>query len=224
MSAHNERKEGGASASASASESKRRPKPVLFIACGALAREFVAVAEANRWGDAVEITCLPAIWHNRPEKIAEGVRAKIRRARGRYANIFVLYGDCGTGGELDRVLAEEGIERIEGPHCYHFFAGGPLFERLVEAEIGTFYLTDYLTRHFDRLIWKGLGLEKHPELRDAYFGHYRKLVYLAQTEDEDLTEKAKRAAGRLALAFERHYTGMGEFQKFMEKRARSGAD
>jgi hypothetical protein len=205
-------------------ESDRKPKPTLFIACGALAKEFVAVARVNKWGDAVQITCLPAIWHNRPEKIAPGVRRKIRAARGKFQNIFVLYGDCGSGGELDRVLAEEGIERIEGPHCYHFFAGAPLFDKLVEAEIGTFYLTDYLTRHFDRLIWKGLALDRHPELRDAYFGHYRKLVYLAQTQDEGLTEKAKRAAERLGLSFERHFTGMGEFRKFMEQRGPTGAD
>jgi hypothetical protein len=195
-----------------------QPKPILFIACGALAREFMAVKAANRWGDEVTITCLPAIWHNRPEKIAPGIRRKIKAARGKYERIFVLYGDCGSGGELDRVLEEEGIERIEGPHCYHFFAGAPLFDQLVEAEIGTFYLTDYLTRHFDRLIWKGLGLDRHPDLRDAYFGNYRKLVYLAQIEDEALTEKAREAAMRLGLAFERHSTGMGEFQKFMERR------
>jgi len=191
----------------------------LVIACGALAREFMAVKAANRWGEEINVTCLPAIWHNRPEKIAPGVRAKIRAARGKYERIFVLYGDCGSGGELDRVLEEEGIERIEGPHCYHFFSGAPLFDRLVEAEIGTFYLTDYLTRHFDRLIWKGLGLEKHPELKDAYFGNYRKLVYLAQTEDENLTTKARKAAERLGLEFERHFTGMGEFEKFMERGA-----
>ena len=195
-------------------------KPTLFIACGALAREFMAVKAANKWGDEIAITCLPAIWHNRPEKIAPGVRRKIRAARAKYQRIFVLYGDCGSGGELDRVLEEEGVERIDGPHCYHFFAGAPLFDRLVEAEIGTFYLTDYLTRHFDRLIWKGLALDKHPELLEAFFGNYRKLVYLAQTEDDGLTQKARDAAERLGLAFERHFTGMGEFASFMATNAR----
>lgn len=195
------------------------PTPTtLVIACGALAREMLAVAEQQGLAN-LAITCLPAIWHNRPEKIPEGVRGKIREAKGKYDRIFVAYGDCGTGGELDRVLVEEGVERIEGPHCYQFFAGTDAFEAMMEAEPGSFFLTDYLARHFDRLMIEGLGLDKHPELRDDYFGNYRKLVYLAQTEDADLTRRAIAAAERIGLAFERRSTGYGELQGFMRRAA-----
>ena len=136
------------------------PNPTtLVIACGALAREMLAVAEQQGLAN-LAITCLPAIWHNRPEKIPEGVRGKIQEAKGKYERVFVAYGDCGTGGELDRVLAEEGVERIEGPHCYQFFAGTQAFEAMMEAEPGSFFLTDYLARHFERLMIEGLGDRK----------------------------------------------------------------
>jgi uncharacterized protein DUF1638 len=189
----------------------------LVIACGALAREFLAVVERNGWSN-LEITCLPAIWHNRPEKIPEGVRRKIRAARGRYERILVLYADCGTGGILDQVLEEEGVERIAGPHCYEFFSGTKAFEEMMEAEIGSFFLTDYMVRHFDRLILQGLGLDRRPELRDAYFGNYRKLVYLSQIEDPRLLAKAKVAAERLGLAFEHRHTGYGDLESFLAAR------
>jgi len=187
----------------------------LFIACGALAREFLAVSKANGWDGRMEITCLPAIWHNRPNKIPEGVRRKIRAGRKHFDRIFVLYGDCGTGGELDRVLAEEGVERIEGPHCYQFFAGTIDFEKMMDEELGTFFLTDYLARHFERVFWQGLALDRHPELRDDYFGNYRKLVYLAQTDDPALQAQAQAAAERLGLAYEYRFTGYGEFAQFV---------
>jgi Protein of unknown function (DUF1638) len=190
----------------------------LVIACGALAREMLAVAEQQGLAN-LAVTCLPAVWHNRPEKIAGGVRAKIREAKGKYDRIFVAYGDCGTGGELDRVLAEEGVERIDGPHCYQFFAGAEAFAALMDAEPGSFFLTDYLARHFERVMIEGLGLDKHPELRDDYFGNYRKLVYLAQTEDADLTRRAEAAAKRIGLEFERRQTGYGELAGFMRRAA-----
>ena len=189
----------------------------LFIACGALAREFLAVSKANGWDERMEITCLPAIWHNTPHKIAEGVRGKIKAGRKKFDRIYVLYGDCGTGGTLDQMLAEEGVERIEGPHCYQWFAGTVDFEKMMDDEPGTFFLTDYLARHFERLIWQGFGIEKHPELRDAYFGNYRKLVYLAQTDDAKLLEKAQAAAARLSLEFIHRRTGYGEFADFIAK-------
>jgi hypothetical protein len=194
----------------------------LFIACGALAREFLAVSKASGWDDRVEITCLPAIWHNRPDKIPEGVRRKIRQGKKRFERIFVLYGDCGTGGELDRVLAEEGVERIEGPHCYQWFAGTVDFEKLMDEEPGTFFLTDYLARHFDRLILDGFGIKQHPELRDLVFGNYRKLVYLAQTDDAELLKKAKAAAEQLNLEFVLRRTGYGEFADFMTAKMAEG--
>lgn len=186
----------------------------LIIACGALAREIVDLIAAHKL-DRLAITCLPAIWHNTPGKIPEGVRAKIRAARGQYDRILVAYGDCGTGGLLDRVLEEEGVARIDGPHCYQFFMGTVDFTARTEAEPGCFFLTDYLVRHFDRLIIEGLALDRHPELRDDYFGNYTHLVYLAQTDDPSLEAAAQRAAERLGLAYEYRRTGYGELGDFI---------
>ena len=188
----------------------------LIIACGALAREILAVIEQAGWTN-LSITCLPAIWHNYPDRIPEGVRQKIRENRDRYDRLLVLYGDCGSGGELDRVLEEEGgIERIAGPHCYDFYAGPANFAAMHEAELGTFYLTDYLVRQFDKLIIEGLGIDRHPELRDAYFGNYKKLIYLAQIDDSALDAKAEKAATRLGLAYERRFTGYGDLKTFLD--------
>ena len=194
------------------------PPATLLIACGALAREIVALTRANHWRH-LTIACLPAHLHNTPQLIPDAVRRKIRDARGRFSRIAVLYGDCGTGGELDRVLAEEGVERIPGPHCYEFYAGTKAFETLMDAEPGTFFLTDYLTRHFERLIIQGLGIDRHPELLPEYFRHYKRLIYLAQTDDAALTEQAKAAAKRLGLDFERRYTGFGGLESFLHKTA-----
>jgi len=181
----------------------------LVIACGALAREIVALRTLNNWPHMV-VQCLPAELHNRPEKIPAAVRAKIQAARGRFTSIFVAYADCGTGGLLDAVLAEEGVERIPGAHCYEFFAGSTEFAELAEAELGTFYLTDFLLQHFERLIIHGLGIDKHPELLPMYFGHYKKLTYLAQVPSEEKMAAGRAAAQRLNLAFETHVTGYGE--------------
>jgi hypothetical protein len=191
---------------------------VLLIACGALAREILALREGPL--GAFDVTCLPAQLHNRPERIPEAVRRKIRANRAAYDEILCLYGDCGTGGALDRVLEEEGVARIAGPHCYAFFAGEAAFEAMMAEEPGTFFLTDFLARHFDRLVIEGLGLDRFPQLRDDYFGHYRRLVYLAQTDDAALDAKAEAAARRLALAFERRFTGFGGLARFVESAAR----
>jgi Protein of unknown function (DUF1638) len=188
----------------------------LLIACGALAREVRALTEFNGWMH-LHLTCLPAKLHNRPERIPAAVRAKIRANRGRYERILVLYGDCGSGGELDRVLAEEGVERIEGPHCYAFYRGVDAFLAEAEAEPGCFYLTDFLVRHFQRLVIQGLGIDRHPELLPLYFGNYTKLVYLAQTADPDLERKAKAAALRLGLAYEQRTTGFGGLADFLRR-------
>ena len=181
----------------------------LVIACGALAREIVALRELNHWPHMV-VQCLPADLHNRPEKIPAAVREKIRANRGKFASIFVAYADCGTGGLLDAVLAQEKVERIPGAHCYEFFAGAAHFEALADAEPGTFYLTDFLLKHFDRLIIRGLGIDKHPQLLPVYFGNYTKLTYLAQTESQERLAEGQAAAKRLGLAFEYHLTGYGE--------------
>jgi hypothetical protein len=191
---------------------------VLLIACGALAREIVALIERNRW-TAFDVACLPAKWHNTPQLIAEGVRRKIREARPSYKKIFVVYGDCGTGGLLDKMLAEEGVERIDGPHCYAFYSGNDKFARSSESDVTAFFLTDYLARHFDKLIWEGLGLKDHPELLPDYFGNYTKLVYLAQTRDEELAKRAMAAAKKLGLRYEYRYTGYGELDTAMRARA-----
>jgi hypothetical protein len=182
---------------------------VLLIACGALAREIVDLVEANQW-NCFDIQCLPAKWHNTPNMIVPGVREKITKARGRYKKIYVLYGDCGTGGQLDALLEEEGIERIDGPHCYAFYSGNPGFAARADEDMTAFFLTDYLARHFDKLIWEGLGLHKHPELLPDYFGNYTKIIYLAQTQDDGLRNKAKKAAAMLGLDFEYRFTGYGE--------------
>jgi hypothetical protein len=181
---------------------------MLIIACGALAHEVTALRRANAW-DELDVRCLPAELHNRPEKIPDAVRALIRSSRERYRSIFVAYGDCGTGGLLDKVLSEEGVERIPGAHCYEFFATGPVFAALAEAEPGTFYLTDFLLRHFERLVIQGLGLDRHPELFSTYFGNYRKLVYLAQAPDAHSQGDAREIAQRMGLQFEYRQTGYG---------------
>lgn len=199
-------------------EFRRGQGRVLLIACGALAREIVDLIELNDWRH-FDITCLPAIWHNTPDHIAEGVRGKIRQARGNYDKIFVLYGDCGTGGGLDKVIEEENVERIAGPHCYSFFSGNEAFLKCADGDVTSFYLTDYLCRQFDALIWRGLGMDRHPELRDMYFANYEKLVYLAQTENPALEAEAKRAAERLGLAYEYRFTGYGDLAGFLLARS-----
>jgi hypothetical protein len=189
---------------------------VLLLACGALAREILALTRLNGWSH-LDLSCLPAKLHNEPKKIPEAVRAKVRDARARgYAKVCVVYADCGTGGLLDKVCAEEGVERIAGPHCYSFFDGNEAFADRSEAgEITAFYLTDFLARQFDTLIWEGLGLARHPELLPMMFGNYEKVIYLAQTDDPALQAKARAAADRLGLAFEMRRTGYGDLTGFL---------
>jgi hypothetical protein len=188
-------------------------RPPLVIGCGALAQELVALT--RRAGlPAMDLTCLPASLHNRPAGIPAAVRARIRRARAKgYDRVFVAYADCGTGGLLDRVLEEEGVARLEGAHCYEIYAGRAAFASLHDAEPGTFYLTDYLVRNFDRLVVRGLGLDRHPQLLPVYFGNYRRLVYLAQADDAALAATAAAAAARLGLEFERRVVGFGELRE-----------
>jgi Protein of unknown function (DUF1638) len=193
-------------------------RKTLVIACGALARELLAVKALNPL-DHLDITCLPAILHNRPEEIAPAVLRKIRAARSRYADILCLYGDCGTGGALDAVLAQEGVSRIDGAHCYAFYAGLDAFDTMMEEEIGSFFLTDYLARHFDRLVWKGLGLDRFPELRDTYFQHYTRVVHLVQTNDPAIAARAVAAAKRLALPLETRFTGYGLMEPFVSRKS-----
>ena len=178
---------------------------VLVIACGAIARELVRIKALNNW-DHIEFQCLPAGLHNRPEDIPAAVKAKIESQASRYEKIFVAYADCGTAGRLDKVLNEYGIERIPGAHCYEFYAGSETFHQFAESEPGTFYLTDFLARHFESLVIKGLKLDQHPQLIPFVFGNYKQLLYLAQTESEELQALAARHAGFLGLEYEYRFT------------------
>lgn len=186
----------------------------LLIACGALASEALAVLKQDGL-DHVKLTCLPAKLHNTPQHIPDLLRAKIQENRPDYDEFLVLYGDCGTAGQIDQVLAEEGARRISGAHCYEFYAGAKEFTALAEDEPGSFYLTDFLVRHFDTLVWEGLGLDKHPELLPAYFGNYSRLVYLAQAPNEEIKQMAKKAAEKLELTFHYRETGLSGLQDFL---------
>ena len=190
----------------------------VVIACGALAREIVDLIAINDWPH-LAITCLPAKLHNEPQKIPDLLRDKIRTVKPDYERIFVAYADCGTGGLIDKVIAEEGATRIGGPHCYSFFAGEAAFNAMAEAELGTFYLTDYLARHFDTLILEGMGLKKYPQMRDMLFASYTRLIYLAQTDNPALDAKAEAAAEALGLRYERQFVGYGELAGFLAEAA-----
>ncbi|RHZ92949.1 DUF1638 domain-containing protein [Cereibacter sphaeroides] len=179
---------------------------IRLIACGALAHEILALKRANGW-DHLDLQCLPAKLHLRPEKIVEAVEAAVRAAEG---PVFVVYADCGTGGALERKCRDLGVEMVEGPHCYSFFEGNAAFAARADEEFTAFYLTDFLVRQFDSFVWRPMGLDRHPELRDMYFGHYTTLVYQAQTEDPALDAKAEDCARRLGLAYERRFTGYGD--------------
>ncbi len=184
---------------------------VLIIACGALAHDLVRVRQINQW-EHLDIECLPAEWHNTPHLIPQGVSDKIRASREHYQRIFVAYSDCGTGGLLDKVLQEEGVERLPGAHCYEMFAGGKEFAALHEEEPGTFYLTDFLARNFDRLIIEGLGIDRFPQLKQEYFRNYKKMVFLAQRDDAKLDATAEHAAAYLGLKYQRIFTGDASLQ------------
>ena len=182
---------------------------VLLIACGALAREIIALRDANGW-DHLDLTCLPAILHNTPDQITGRVREAVEKWRDRYDEIFVVYADCGTGGVLKAACQEMGVDMLQGPHCYSFFEGNDRFKE--RGEVTAFYLTDFLTRQFDAFVWKPLGLDRHPELRDMYFGHYETLVYQSQVHDPALVAMARDCADRLGLAFEHRHTGYGDLE------------
>jgi len=192
------------------------PGRVLLIACGALAREILALIEANGW-DHIDLTCLPAILHNHPERIPDAVAAAVARHRDRYTQIFVAYADCGTGGRLFEKCNLMGVEMLKGPHCYSFFEGNEVFHKRSTEEFTAFYLTDFLVRQFEAFVIRPLGLDRHPGLRNTYFGHYEKLVYQAQTEDPALDAKARAAAERLGLAYERRFTGYGDLARALNR-------
>lgn len=192
-----------------------RPHPpgargtVLVLACGALGREVLAVVRTSGW-EHVDVRCLPATLHSDPRRIADAVDMKLRELGALYEHVFVAYADCGTAGILDRILARHRAERIPGTHCYAVFAGLETWDTIHHQEPGTFYLTDFLARHFDALVIRPLKLDRHPELVTDIFGNYRRVVYLAQTDDPRLRERAEACAEKLGLAFEYRFTGYGQ--------------
>jgi hypothetical protein len=188
----------------------------LVIACGAIANELMAVIRANGWSH-INVQCLPASWHNSPERIAPGVERKILDNRHNYQRILVAYGDCGTGGQLDAILERYSVERLTGAHCYSFFAGDDVFTDLAASELGTFYLTDYLAANFDRLILDELGIKQHPELCGMYFGNYTRVLYLAQAHDEHCIAAAEKAAASIGLPLDIHFTGLQPLQYSLER-------
>lgn len=195
------------------------PRRDLVIACGALVREILGIVEANGFTH-LDVRGIPALLHNRPERIPDAVRTAIRDARSAYRRIFVAFADCGTGGMLDRVLREEGVQRLPGAHCYAFYSGVAAFADRADLDMRAFYLTDFLVRQFDTLVFSGLALDRHPELRDTYFGAYEKVVYLAQTHDPQLRQAAAAAADRLRLPLEFRFVGLGDLEPALADFAR----
>ncbi len=193
---------------------------VLLIACGALAHEVLALKRANGWAH-MDLQCLPANLHLYPDKITAAVADSVAEHKSTYATIFILYADCGTGGLLQEKCKELGVEMIAGPHCYSFFEGNDRFAEHLDSEISAFYLTDFLVRQFDAFVWRPMGLDRHPQLRDMYFGNYTKLVYQAQTDDPALDAKAEDCARRLGLAYERRFTGYGDLAVALQGWARA---
>ena len=189
---------------------------LLVIGCGALAEELSALKRANQW-TTLDIKCLDAALHNRPERIADRLESVLAQHHAEYANILIAYADCGTGGAVDRVAQQFNAQRLPGAHCYEFYATSPVFAALAEAEPGTFYLTDFLVRHFDRLVIEEMKLDEHPELEEMLFGRYRKVVYLAQGDSTELLDQAERAATRLKLPLEMVTTGYGLLAKTVEE-------
>ncbi len=184
---------------------------ITVVGCGALARELLAIA-GQPGLEHLTVECLPARLHNTPWLIPDAVEERIVAARHRGSEVYVAYGDCGTGGRLDAVLVRYGVDRLPGDHCYQFFMGGAEFLTSHEQHPATFYLTDYLARHFDRLVWSGLGLDRHPELLTHYFGNYERVLYIAQVHDPALVELAASHAAHLGLEFAHRLVGYGEME------------
>ena len=193
---------------------------VLLIACGALAHEVMALKRQNGWQH-LDLQCLPANLHLYPEKITEAVAKAVTANRDTYASIFILYADCGTGGLLQEKCKELGVQMIAGPHCYSFFEGNDTFAEHLDSEFTAFYLTDFLVRQFDAFVWRPMGLDRHPQLRDMSFGNYTTLIYQAQTNDPALDAKAEDCARRLGLTYERRFTGYGDLADFVTQAAKA---
>ncbi len=184
---------------------------ILLLACGALAHEILALIRQNGWSH-LDLHCLPANLHLWPDRIPKAVEEAVTARRAQYDDVFVVYADCGTGGALQQTCDRLGVKMVEGPHCYSFFEGNARFAEIAEEEFTAFYLTDFLVRQFDAFVWRPMGLDRHPELRDMYFGNYTKLVYMAQTNRPELDRLAEDCARRMGLAYERRFTGYGDLE------------
>src|SRR3954453_16771596 len=184
----------------------------LVIACGALASELRAVLRAQSLADAVEVTYLPANLHNRPERIVPELEPLLDEAAAQGRSGFIGYAHCGTGGALDALLERQPeATRLPGDHCYEFFSGSDVFAAMHEEELGTFFLTDFLAKHFDALLWQGLGLDRHPQLLEMYFGNYKRVVLISQSDDPSVVDRGRAAARRLGLEFEHRHVGLQPF-------------
>jgi hypothetical protein len=187
-------------------------RSMALLICGALAKEVITLRDAHGWD--ADVWAVPAKLHMTPNKIAPAVRTRLEELRQQYARLIVVYGDCGTSGALDKLLDEMQVPRVAGPHCYEMYAGAEGFDVMIQEEVGTFFLTDFLLRQFDALVVKELGLDRYPFLRDDYFGNYRRVVYLAQQEPTPaMLERAQAAADKLGLALEVRQTGMGDLEQ-----------
>ncbi len=184
---------------------------ILILACGALAKEISTLIRLNGWSH-LKTRYLPAILHNTPEKITEQLRMILQSSQTKFSKIFIGYADCGTGGKIDSLLDEFDVQRLPGAHCYEFFTGKQTFVEIMEEEIGSYFLTDFLVKAFEKLVWQGMKIDRHPELLPIYFKHYKKLVYLAQSENQELQTQAYEIAGRLGLVYEKRFTGYGELE------------
>ena len=190
----------------------KNTEEILIIGCGAIAHEINEIIKLNNWEN-VQLQCLNAELHNRPEKLPKKIKFVIDSNSDKYSKIFLAYADCGTGGLIDSMLKDYKIERLKGAHCYEFFAGNDLFSKLSEEEPGTFYLTDFLTKNFERLVVRGLKLDQHPELIESFFGNYKRVIYLVQSSNSELTELAMGIADYLGLEFEERLTGFGDLER-----------
>jgi Protein of unknown function (DUF1638) len=189
---------------------------VGVIACGAIAKELLVIFELNGW-QSIKLYCLPATLHNSPQQIPQAIVNKVADIRDRHRQLFIAYGDCGTAGLLDAELDKLGLSRLPGAHCYEFFSGSEAFTSMADEEPGTFFLTDFLVRHFERLVIKGLGLDRYPQLLNRYFGNYRRLLFISQSGCGELQRQAKQHADKIGLAYEYQHTGFLPLQRSFEQ-------
>ena len=192
-------------------------RTVWVLGCGAIAAELTAVLGQIESVD-VTLEHLPGILHNRPDEIPPAVERRLLERADRYDQVILGYADCGTGGRLDALTQRwNHVTMLPGAHCYEFFTGSAAFADLNDPY--TFYLTDYLARHFDLFVWRGLGLDRWPHLIDDYFKHYRRLVYLSQRPSDDLVQRGREAAERLGLEFEHVTTGLEPLRHIVDRLA-----